>query len=168
MDAVDRIIQQWGRERPDLELSPMATIGRAKRCAALLQRRLEETFARFGMSNWEFDVMATLRRSGAPYRLAPTVLFSTLMITSGTMTHRLKRLQANGWIERQDNPDDARSKLVQLTPEGLALIDRAVTAHVENERRILSPLSKQTMAELDRGLIRMLAALEEVEDRENR
>lgn len=159
-DAVDAILQQWRRERPDLELAPMATIGRLKRCAALMQRRLDATFAQFGMSGWEFDVLATLRRSGAPHRLTPTVLFSTLMITSGTMTHRLQRLEAGGLVRRVPNCDDARSMLVELTAAGLALIERAVEAHVENERAILAPLRRAELAALDAGLVGLLAVLE--------
>lgn len=159
-DAVYAILQQWRRERPDLELGPMATIGRLKRCAALLQRRLDATFAQFGMTSWEFDVLATLRRSGAPYRLTPTVLFSTLMITSGTMTHRLQRLEAGGLVQRVPNCDDARSMLVELTAAGLALIERAVEAHVENERVILEPLRRAELAALDAGLVGLLAVLE--------
>ncbi|SDK47283.1 MarR family winged helix-turn-helix transcriptional regulator [Pseudomonas indica] len=164
VDAVEVILDQWRRERPDLDVTPMGLIGRAKRCSALLQRRLDEVFARFGMSGWEFDVLATLRRSGAPYRLAPTALFSSLMVTSGTMTHRLQRLEAAGWIQRVPNPSDARSLLVQLTDEGLALIDRAVEAHVENERRILEPLAAQDRAALEAGLVALLAILEPTED----
>ncbi|QNP60402.1 MarR family winged helix-turn-helix transcriptional regulator [Paenacidovorax monticola] len=159
-DAVDAILAQWRRERPDLDTGPMGPIGRLKRCAALMERRLETTFARFGLSFWEFDMLATLRRSGAPYRLAPTALFSTLMVTSGTMTHRLQKLEASGWVERLPNPDDARSLLVQLTPEGLALIDRAVEAHVENEHAILAPLKAADLAALDRRLAQLMAALE--------
>jgi DNA-binding MarR family transcriptional regulator len=159
-DAVDLILDQWRRERPDLDVSPMGTIGRIKRCAALLQRRLDETFADFGMTGWEFDVLATLRRSGAPYCLAPTTLFSSLMITSGTMTHRLQRLEASGLVKRVANPDDARSILVRLTPDGLALIDRAVEAHVENERRILASIKPSDLKVLDARLARLLAALE--------
>ena len=90
----------------------MGPIGRIKGCAVLLERRLDETFAEFGLSRWEFDMLATLRRSGAPYCLAPTTLFSTLMVTSGTMTHRMAKLEAQGWIERLPNPADARSSLV--------------------------------------------------------
>lgn len=159
-DAVDAILAQWHRERPDLDVSPMGTIGRIQRCAALLQRRLEDTFAAFGLTGWEFDMLATLRRSGAPYCLAPTTLFSTLMVTSGTMTHRLGRLEASGWIERLPNPQDARSSLVQLTPAGLALIDRAVEAHVANEHHILSALKATDIAALDVRLALLLAALE--------
>ncbi|KRC14940.1 MarR family winged helix-turn-helix transcriptional regulator [Acidovorax sp. Root217] len=159
-DAVDTILAQWHRERPDLDVAPMGPIGRIKRCAALLQRRLDETFAEFGLSYWEFDMLATLRRSGAPYCLAPTTLFSTLMVTSGTMTHRMHKLEASGFVVRLPNPDDARSMLVQLTPAGLALIDRAVEAHVANEHRILAPLKAADLAALDGKLTLLLAALE--------
>jgi DNA-binding MarR family transcriptional regulator len=159
-DSVDAILDQWRRERPDLALAPMGTIGRLKRCAALVQRRLDEVFAAHGMTNWEFDVLATLRRSSAPYCLAPTALFSALMITSGTMTHRLQRLEANGLVARRPNPEDARSLLVELSPAGLALIDRAVTAHVENERRILEVLKPADLAALDARLSRLLTLLE--------
>ena len=159
-DAVEAILEQWQRERPDLDLAPMGTIGRLKRCAALVQRRLDGTFAEFGMTAWEFDVLATLRRAGQPFRLAPTALFSSLMITSGTMTHRLQRLEASGLVDRVPNRNDARSLLVQLTPAGRDLIDRAVTAHVENERRILSSLTPAQLGTLDAQLAQLLALLE--------
>ncbi len=159
-DAVDAILAQWHRERPDLDVGPMGPIGRIKRCTALLQRRLDDTFAEFGLSYWEFDMLATLRRSGAPYCLAPTTLFSTLMVTSGTMTHRMQKLEAAGFVARLPNPEDARSMLVQLTPAGLALIDRAVEAHVANEHRILAPMKAADLAALDAKLAVLLAALE--------
>ncbi|TVO58209.1 MarR family winged helix-turn-helix transcriptional regulator [Denitromonas halophila] len=159
-DAVDTILAQWGRERPDLDLAPMGVIGRLKRCSALMQRELDTAFSAFDMSRWEFDVLATLRRAGAPYCLSPTMLFASLMITSGTMTHRLQGLEARGWIERLPDPKDARSKLVKLTPAGLALIDRAVEAHLENERRILAPLNAESLDALDAQLARLLAVLE--------
>ena len=108
-------------------------------------------------------MLATLRRSGAPYCLAPTTLFSTLMVTSGTMTHRMNRLEASGWITRLPNPADARSLLVQLTPVGLALIDRAVEAHVANEHALLAPLRAADLAALDRKLAQLLAVLESPE-----
>lgn len=163
-DKVDVILGQWRRERPDLDVSPMGPIGRLKRCAVLLQRRLDETFEIFGLSTWEFDVLAALRRSGAPYCLSPTTLFSSLMITSGTMTHRLQRLEAAGLVERVPNREDARSLLVRLTPEGLALVDRAVAAHVDNERRILSVLEPAELAALDDRLSRLLTLLEPAAD----
>lgn len=159
-DRVDAILAQWRRERPDLDVSPMGTIGRIKRCAALLQRRLDETFASFELTGWEFDVLATLRRSGAPYCLAPTALFSALMITSGTMTHRLKGLESRELVQRIPSEEDGRSLLVKLTPTGLALIDLAVEAHVENERRILAAMKPADLAELNARLSLLLAALE--------
>jgi len=159
-DRVDAILAQWRKERPDLDVSPMGTIGRIKRCAALLQRRLDETFASFELTGWEFDVLATLRRSGAPYRLAPTALFSALMITSGTMTHRLKGLESRGLVQRIPSEEDGRSLLVKLTPTGLALIDLAVEAHVENERRILAAMKPADLAELNARLSLLLAVLE--------
>lgn len=159
-DAVDAILQQWRKERPDLDASPMGPIGRLKRCSALLQPKLDACFSAFGMTAWEFDVLATLRRSGPPYCLAPTTLFSTLMVTSGTMTHRLKGLETSGLVQRLSNPDDARSLLVQLTAAGFDLIDRAVAAHVENERCILAALTPTELAQLDASLARLLAVLE--------
>ena len=159
-DAVDAILEQWRRERPDLDVSPMGTIGRIKRCTALLQRKLDKVFAAFGISNWEFDVLATLRRAGAPYCLAPTALFSAMMITSGTMTHRLKGLETRGLVHRLPNRDDARSVLVQLTSEGLALVNRVVEAHVDNEREILAPIKPSDLVALNAYLSQLLAALE--------
>lgn len=159
-DAVDSILEQWRRERPDLDASPMGPIGRIKRCAILLEQQLEVCFTRFDLVSWEFDMLATLRRSGAPYCLSPTALFSTLMVTSGTMTHRLKRLETRGLIMRTASQNDARSTLVQLTPEGLALIERAVGPHVENERQMLSVLPADALASLDAQLSVLLQALE--------
>lgn len=163
-DAVATILRQWQRERPDLDASPMGIIGRVGRCTALLRGRLDETFSRFALSAWEFDVLATLRRAGSPYCLAPTALFRTLMITSGTMTRQLQQLEARSLISRLPNPDDARSQLVQLTASGLALIDEAVTAHVANEHAILSPLTAAQREQLEQGLIQLLAILEPTEN----
>lgn len=159
-DAVDAILDQWRRERPDLDVSPMGPIGRVKRCSALLQSRLEENFAQFGLSLWEFDVLATLRRSGAPHQMTPTALFSALMVTSGTMTHRLQRLEARDLIQRVPNTQDARSLLVQLTASGLQLVDRAVEAHLDNERAILAPLPVDILLSLDTQLSALLRLLE--------
>jgi len=159
-DSVDVILGQWNRERPDLDVTPMGPIGRVRRCAALLQRALDMTFSEFGLSSWEFDVLATLRRSGAPYCLAPTALFSALMVTSGTMTHRLQRLESSGLVARVANSNDARSILVKLTPAGFALIDRAVEKHVENEHRILAALGADQLKSLDANLAALLTALE--------
>ncbi|MCV2218500.1 MarR family winged helix-turn-helix transcriptional regulator [Thauera sp. Sel9] len=157
---MDVILEQWAQERPDLDASPMGPAGRIMRCALRLQQRVESGLSHFDLSLWEFDMLAALRRAGAPYRLSPTELFSALMVTSGTMTHRLKSLEARGWIERVPNQQDARSMLVQLSDEGRALIDRAVEVHVDNERRLLSALPPAALAELDAHLSALLLALE--------
>lgn len=164
-DAVDVILEQWQRERPDLDPNPMGPIGRLTRCAALLEQRLESTFAEFGLSGWEFDMLATLRRAGAPYCLSPTELFSTLMVTSGTMTHRLKRLESRGLVHRRVNANDARSMLVQLSSDGMVLIDRAVEKHIENEKKILSGLSSGRVKALDLHLAELLRSLDNFNER---
>ena len=105
-------------------------------------------------------MLATLRRAGEPFVLSPTQLFSTLMITSGTMTHRLKALEKRGLISRQPNPEDARSMLVALTPAGRELIDKAVESHVENERQLLSGLSATQRQQLDEALTVFMRLLE--------
>lgn len=160
-DAVDKIIAQWKSERPELNSELMSVTGRIKRSSALVQQRLEKTFIEYRLNYWEFDVLATLCRSGAPYCLAPTALFSTLMVTSGTMTHRLKGLEKRGLISRCTNPEDARSMLVKLTDEGLELINKAVTAHVDNLDRLMSAFSEEEQQLLDKSLKRLLEVLEE-------
>ncbi|EAR61650.1 MarR family winged helix-turn-helix transcriptional regulator [Neptuniibacter caesariensis] len=161
MDAVDLIVDQWKNERPELNSELMGIPGRIKRSSALVQHKLEKTFAEYGLNYWEFDVLATLRRAGSLYSLAPTALFSTLMVTSGTMTHRLKGLEKRGLIARTANPEDARSMLVELTEEGFQLIDKAVTAHTENLERILSPLTEDEQQQLDNALRKILSLLED-------
>lgn len=159
-DAVDRILEQWKRERPDLDCSPMGPIGRLKRCAMLLEPQIEVAFIRHDLVRWEFDMLATLRRAGAPFILSPTQLFSTLMITSGTMTHRLKALEKRGFISRLPDPNDARSMLVALTPEGRERIDEAVETHVENERQLLAGLTTAQRQQLDQSLALLMRLLE--------
>jgi DNA-binding MarR family transcriptional regulator len=105
-------------------------------------------------------VRATRRRSGAPYSHPPTALFSTHIVTSGTMSHRMKSLETRGLVQRLPNPQDARSLLVQLTAQGLELIDRAVEAHLDNERQLLAPMAVAELAGLDQRLSLLLRALE--------
>lgn len=159
-DAVDVIMDQWRRERPDLDPSPMGLIGRIARCEMLLRRKLDQTFEHFGMSSWEFDMLATLRRAGHPYCLAPTALYSSLMVTSGTMTHRLQRLEKVGLVERVKSDADMRSMPVQLTEAGLKLINQAVEAHIANEQAILDLLPAEARQQLDMHLVTLLATLE--------
>lgn len=155
-DKIDHIIQQWDTERPDLDFFAMALIGRLKLASTLVMPQLQRVFDEYQLSAGEFDVLATLRRSGVPFTLSPTELYDTLLITSGTMTHRLKLLESRGLISRLPNKKDSRSLLVQLTDTGLDLIDKAVTAHVANETVILSGLSDDEKQTLDIGLRALL------------
>ena len=157
MDHVDRILAQWNSERPDLDVTPMGLLGRIARLRTHLAREIEKTLAVHGLNSASFDVLATLRRSGPPYRLSPGDLIATTMVSSGTMTNRLDQLEKAGFIERSHNPDDRRSVIIALTPEGFALVDEAVTSHVENEHRLLDGLSAEERRTLD-GLLRKFLA----------
>jgi DNA-binding MarR family transcriptional regulator len=159
-DGVDEILRQWARERPDLDVSPMAIIGRISRIERKVDPVLAPVFRKFGLERWSFDVLATLRRSGYPYELTPTQLFSSLMLTSGAITHRSDELVKAGLVQRRRDPDDRRGVRVKLTKSGLAKINKAVAAHVENERRILRHLSRQERSLLITLLRRFLLGLE--------
>jgi DNA-binding MarR family transcriptional regulator len=152
MDRAAKAIEQWKRERPDLDVSPMAVIGRLNEAASLISReRLAPVFARFGLQQGEFDVLATLRRSGKPFALTPTDLYEATMVTSGAMTARLDRLEKAGLTERAPHPSDRRGVVVRLTEKGLALTDEALAAHVANEHQILAgltPEERETLAHL--------------------
>ena len=162
-DAVDRIVAQWQRELPELASENMLLFGRLKRCAVLWQPRIDAVFAEYGLGTGDFDVLATLRRNGAPYTLTPTALFASMMVTSGTMTSRLQKLESKGWIERLPNPDDARSMLVRLSGSGKELIERAVVPHVANEGRVLAQLPEGERQRLEEGLKILLQVLEQPE-----
>jgi len=153
MDRIDKILDQWHRERPDLDTSAMGIFGRMRNLTLHLAREMESTFARFGLNSANFDVLATLRRSGEPYALSPGDLMETMMVTSGTMTNRIDQLEKVGLVVRTQNPNDGRSSLIALTPKGYVLIDEAVTAHVETQTRLISMLSKDERGSLD-GLLR--------------
>lgn len=161
MDRAARAVEQWRKERPDLDVSPMAVLGRLRQAATMIARtRLDPLFEKFGLQSGEFDVLATLRRSGAPFALTPTALYEATMVTSGAMTNRLDRLEKSGLIARAPHPEDRRGVIVQLTAKGRALIDEAVTAHVENEHNVLSGLTREEqdrLAELLGKLIRSVA-----------
>lgn len=141
--------EQWARERPDLDTGPMVLLGRLGEAALLIARdRLNPLFAELGLQPGEFDVLATLRRSGAPYALTPTALYEAAMISSGSMTNRIDRLENTELVERRSNPADKRGTLVALTTNGLALIDRAVEAHIANQQSIISGLDHQERGQL--------------------
>ncbi len=154
-DAVDLILDQWAKERPDLDRAPMGVVGRIARLAKAHEAAHAKTFAQFGLRPDEFDVLATLRRNGAPYELNPKELLRTMMVGSGTMTHRLDKLVAAKLIERRADPNDRRGVLVRLTPEGKRIVDAAVEAHVRREDELLEALGatdRKRLADLLRRL----------------
>ncbi|WP_447553645.1 MarR family winged helix-turn-helix transcriptional regulator [Vreelandella sp. EE22] len=160
MDHVDRILTQWQRQRPDLNVAPMGTLGRLKRLNHVLMRAMEKTWAQYGLNESSFDVLATLRREGLPYALSPSHLMASTMVTSGTMTHRLQQLEKAGLVERVKNPADGRGFLISLSDRGFALIDEAVAAHTATQARLVSGLSDEQRSQLDDLLKRLLAGLE--------
>jgi DNA-binding MarR family transcriptional regulator len=149
MDHVDRIIAQWNKARPDLDVGPMATIGRLSRLSVLLRQEMEKTWKTYGLNPASFDVLATLRRSGKPDGLSPGALLELTMVTSGTMTNRVDQLVKSGLVERAPNPNDKRGFLIRLTDAGFAIIDRAVTDHVATQHRLMQGLSSTDQAALD-------------------
>ncbi len=164
-DPVQRAIEQWSRERPDLEgLDAMAIFARVARLAALARPAVEAGIARYGLKPGEFDVLACLRRSGEPFELTPTALVGQLLLSSGAMTNRLDRLEEAGHIERRPDPSDRRGVLVGLTPSGRQLIDAAVEGHVANEVSLLSVLDEDERASLDSALGRLVEALDRRRD----
>ena len=159
-DHVDRVLAQWARQRPDLDVSPMAVIGRLSRATRLIDAELRRTFAAHGLDAASFDVLATLRRSDPPHRLTPAALMRSAMVTSGAVTQRLDRLEERGLVTRTRSATDARSVEVTLTAQGRDLIDRALPDHVATEERLLAGLDAQERTDLAAGLRRLLESLD--------
>jgi DNA-binding MarR family transcriptional regulator len=155
-DHVDRIHEQWRQELPGIDLDGSRILARARRITLLSRARIEAVFARHGIDAGEFDVLATLRRSGTPYSLRPTELYRSLMITSGGLTDRLVRLEARGLVRRRPAADDRRSLLVELTPSGRACAEAAFREDMAVENELVATLALRERRELTR-LLRMLA-----------
>ncbi|MFK8024756.1 MAG: MarR family winged helix-turn-helix transcriptional regulator [Ilumatobacter sp.] len=154
-DHVDEIVDQWTRERPDLDVSGMAIIGRLGRLERAIRARLDVVFAMHDLEAWEFDVLATLRRHGEPHRLTPGELLESMMVTSGAMTNRIDRLEGRGFVRRSKSPTDGRQVLVQLTPAGFDKVEAAVADHAANELTlidVLDPGQRDQLIELLRLL----------------
>ncbi|CAM8621791.1 MarR family winged helix-turn-helix transcriptional regulator [Candidatus Planktophila dulcis] len=153
-DEVDRLIAAWKRERPDLDLSPLAVLSRITRIARHLDIARRDAFA--DLETWGFDVLAALRRAGAPHQLSPGQLMQETMVTSGTMTNRLDRLEELQLITREQDPDDGRGSLVTLTKSGVRAVDAALEGLLENERELLGTLTakdRELLADLLRKLV---------------
>jgi DNA-binding MarR family transcriptional regulator len=148
-DGVDRIIEQWAHERPDLDTGAMAVFGRIFRLARLAGDRVEKAYAAYGIGRPEFDVLATLRRAGEPYQLSPGALAASMMLSTGGTTARLDRLEKAGMVERSPSPSDRRGVLVRLTSHGFDVIDQAVSAGLAEQERLLAHLPAERRRQLD-------------------
>jgi DNA-binding MarR family transcriptional regulator len=154
-DAVDRILAQWARERPELDTGPMSVIGRLHRVADLLEAGLRPVFAEVGLGNGDFDVLASLRRAGQPFRLTAGELSASTLVTSGAVSKRLDRLESKGLVKRSVSANDARGREIQLTAKGRRLTDELVVRHWDNEDRLLAALDPGERVQLA-GLLRKL------------
>jgi DNA-binding MarR family transcriptional regulator len=158
-DAVDLILRQWARERPDLDCSPMGIIGRISQLQREVFLAQRATFARHGLDAPSFDVLAALRRAGPPYQLTPTALMRTALVTSGAITQRLDRLEERGLISRSRSEADGRAVVVSLTDAGRTALDAALPDHLETERGMLAGLSPADREQLACLLRRWLVSL---------
>jgi DNA-binding MarR family transcriptional regulator len=155
-DVVDGLVEAWQRERPDLDLAPMEVLSRVSRLAHHLDRARRASFTDQGLESWEFDVLAALRRAGAPYELSPGRLIRETLVTSGTMTNRVDRLVARGLVERLPDPRDRRGVLVRLTDSGRTTVDAALATLLAREQQLLAalgPTDQQRLAALLRRLV---------------
>lgn len=156
-DDVDRIVSAWRRERSDLDVSPLEVLSRVSRLARRLDLARGRAFAGTGLEGWEFDVLSALRRAGAPYDLSPGQLVAETLVTSGTMTNRVDRLAARGFVERHPAPTDRRGVLVRLTEAGRDVVDSALAQLLDDERELLAdldPAEREMLAGLLRRLLR--------------
>ena len=155
-DEVDRIVEAWSRERPDLDFAPLQVLSRVGRLAKHLDRARRSAFAASGLESWEFDVLSALRRAGTPYELSPKALLQQTLVSSGTMTNRIDRLVDRMLVERRTDPSDGRGVLVTLTTEGRKRVDTAISELVAAETIVLenlAPLDQDRLA----GLLRKLS-----------
>ena len=159
-DEVDRLVEAWGRERGDLDLAPMEVLSRITRVAQRLDRIRRASFAAHGLESWEFDVLAALRRAGAPYELSPGRLIRETLVTSGTMTNRVDRLADRGLVDRLPDPRDRRGVLVRLTGSGRDRVDAALSDLLAREQGLLSGLGRQERKQLVVLLRQLSGALE--------
>ena len=159
-DEVDRIVLAWQIERPDLDVSPMEVYSRVARLARHLDLARKEAFNTQGMEPWEFDVLSVLRRAAAPYSLTPGTLLQELLVSSGTMTNRIDRLEKKGLVKRTPSPHDRRAVLVTLTEEGVTRVDSALKELLQRESELVAPLDEDERKELSSLLRRLLLPFE--------
>ncbi|MBB4986419.1 MULTISPECIES: MarR family winged helix-turn-helix transcriptional regulator [Streptomyces] len=158
-DAIAAIVDQWKRERPDLDATPMLVIGRLFRLTHALDQQLRPPFAAAGLGSGDFDLLAALRRAGEPYALSAGDLSRTALVTTGAITKRVDRLEARGLVARTVDEADSRGRLITLTAEGVALTDELIAVHLDNQRRLLAGLGTDEQAHLADLLERLALTL---------
>ncbi len=159
-DVVGEVLQQWQIERPDLDSGPMAVVGRILRLAGHLERRANEAIKPFELAIWGFDVLGALRRRGKPYSMTPTELMRAVMLSSGAMTNRIDRLEAQGLVERKADLDDRRSFQVALTAKGLRVVNEATAVRFKEAKDAQKSLSATEARQLAALLQKMLLDVE--------
>ena len=159
-DPTDRLLTGWDEARPDLEVGALQVTARLSRIGPHLVRRQEEVFAKFGLNRGEVGLLSTLRIAGPPHRLSPTRLARGLMLSSAGVTSRIDRLERRSFVRRLDDPNDRRGVIIELTDEGLAAVDAAVTANSASDRQLLSRLEPDELVQLEGLLRKLLGGLE--------
>jgi DNA-binding MarR family transcriptional regulator len=156
-DQVDRLVAAWRRERPDLDVEPLQVLSRVVRLARHLELARVRAFGQLGLAQWQFDVLAALRRAGPPFEMTPGELMAETLVSSGTMTHRVDAMEAAGLVTRQPDRADGRVVRVRLTPHGREVVDAALANLLDRERLLLGGLTDAEQGELAR-LLRTLVA----------
>lgn len=160
-DTIDKLLETWQRERPDLDPWPSGIAARIFRLATHLRRHAETWLDPMGLS-WEtFEIITALRRNGAPYEMKPTALYRATFLTSGAMTNRLDRAHAAGLIVRMDDPEDRRGVVVRLTPAGLALANDAIERYYAESNQLMGHLRTKQRTDLANLLRELLMPMED-------
>jgi DNA-binding MarR family transcriptional regulator len=159
-DHTDRLLTGWDEARPDLEVGTLQVTARLSRIGPHLARRQEAVFSRFGLNRGEVGALSALRIAGPPHRLSPTRLARGLMLSSAGVTSRIDRLERRGLVRRLPDPDDRRGVMIELTDEGLEVVDAAVAANTVSDRQLLERLEPEEIAQLEAILRKLLGGLE--------
>lgn len=161
MDHVDKIQAQWQHELPDADLSGQSIVARVHRLGIHLTREITAVYREFGLTEGEFDILCTIRRTGEPYEIRPADIAASTMVTTGGTSKRLEKLERAGLIAKAPGKGDGRSKIVRLTARGKDTIERAFEAHLENERRLISALNVSDQEQLEKILRVWLSEFEQ-------
>jgi DNA-binding MarR family transcriptional regulator len=160
-DTVAGIVEEWQREKPELDTAPMLVVGRIHRLAEMMDVALRPPFRAAGLGNGEFNIVAALRRAGRPYSRTPRELQAALMVTSGAIAKQVDRLEAKGLVVREPDARDARSRMITLTPKGVELVDTLLPVHLANERALLEALNPQEQEQLASLLLSLAQHMEQ-------